>query len=338
MRPFYERISLTTLQWLLWIFSALIMFVTYISEDGVAIAGCWAVLNGTFLAAVMYMNILVLYPRFYERGKKGLYFFWVAVLILGISPIRAIISWTVFDYALMKVPEKLTYVWFLNSFLSSLFAYVMSLIFRIAIAYFTLKKEAEEIMLQKTQAELNILKSQVQPHFLFNTLNNIYYESYRESPRTALLIERLSEIMRYFVDESPRQYVLLATEIRFLENYMALEQIRIRYGVHIRFIKNCNPEWKVPPMLLMTFVENIFKHGIDKTSPLNSVDISLKCEGSYLHFLTRNRLHQLGNQSHTGFGIKNLGERLRLLYGQDYELTTYSDESHFNAFLKFPLT
>jgi LytS/YehU family sensor histidine kinase len=314
------------------------MFVSYISEDGVVIAGCWAVFNGVFLAIVMYTNILVLYPRFYERGKKGLYFFWVAVLILGITPIRALVTWTIFYYYLMKVPDKLTYVWFLNSFLSTVFAYVMSLIFRIAIAYFTLKKVTEEIMLQKTQAELNLLKSQVQPHFLFNTLNNIYYESYRESPRTALLIERLSEIMRYFVDESPRQFVLLATEIRFLENYMALEQIRIRYGVHIRFVKDCNPEWKVPPMLLMTFVENIFKHGIDKTSPLNSVDISLKCEGSYLHFRTKNRLNPQEIEPHTGFGIKNLGERLCLLYGKDYELSTYSDEANFNAFLKFPLT
>ena len=85
-----------------------------------------------------------------------------------------------------------------NSWLRGALTYTLSFIFRIAIAYFDLKQQSEKILAQKSQAELNLLKSQVQPHFLFNTLNNIYYEAYREAPRTAALIERLSDIMRYF--------------------------------------------------------------------------------------------------------------------------------------------
>ena len=120
---------------------------------------------------------------------------------------------------------------------------------------------------QKSLAELNLLKSQVQPHFLFNTLNNIYYEAFREAPRTALLIGRLSDIMRYFVDESPKEKVTLATEIKFLENYIALEEIRIRHGVKVTFEQRYEGNPVIPPMLLMTFVENIFKHGIDRSAP-----------------------------------------------------------------------
>ncbi len=90
---------------------------------------------------------------------------------------------------------------------------MMSFVFRIAIEYFRVKRQAEQMLEQKKSlAELNLLKSQVQPHFLFNTLNNIYYEAFREAPRTALLIGRLSDIMRYFVDESPKEKVTLATE------------------------------------------------------------------------------------------------------------------------------
>ena len=88
--------------------------------------------------------------------------------------------------------------------------YVLSLVFRIAIAYFTLKQQTEEILLQKSHAELNLLKSQVQPHFLFNALNSIYYRVYKIDPPSAGLIERLSDIMRYFVDESPKEAVPVA--------------------------------------------------------------------------------------------------------------------------------
>src|SRR6201999_4376057 len=113
--------------------------------------------------------------------------------------------------------------------------FMLSFVFRIALAYFRVKRQAELMLGKKSHAELNLLKSQVQPHFLFNTLNNIYYEAYREAPRTALLIGRLSNIMRYFVDESPKEKVALATEIKFLENYIALEEIRIRHGVTVNF-------------------------------------------------------------------------------------------------------
>src|ERR1700759_4059798 len=172
---------------------------------------------------------------------------------------------TMYNTFFAKVPEVWTFGMTINFIVAGLLTYLLSFVFRIAIAYFTLKQQSEKILVQKSQAELNLLKSQVQPHFLFNTLNNIYYEAYREAPKTAKLIERLSDIMRYFVDESPKDEVSLATEIQFLENYIALEKIRIRHGIDLNFIQDCNKDQRIPPMLLMTFVENIFKHGIDKS-------------------------------------------------------------------------
>jgi len=216
--------------------------------------------------------------------------------------------------------------------------YVLSLVFRIALAYFTLKQQTEEILLQKSQAELNLLKSQVQPHFLFNALNSIYYRVYKVDHPSAGLIERLSDIMRYFVDESPKETVPVSTEVAFIENYMELERIRIRHGASINFEKAYNPELRIPPMLLMTFVENIFKHGIDKSRRQNRVTISLIQQNDYLIFKTSNRMidpaadHEAG-----GFGIINLTKRLKLLYGNKFELTIDSEGELFNAFLKIPL-
>jgi LytS/YehU family sensor histidine kinase len=216
--------------------------------------------------------------------------------------------------------------------------YVLSLVFRIAIAYFTLKQQTEEILLQKSQAELNLLKSQVQPHFLFNALNSIYYRVYKVDPPSAGLIERLSDIMRYFVDESPKEVVPVSTEVAFIENYMELERIRIRHGASIHFEKAYNPELRIPPMLLMTFVENIFKHGIDKSRKQNRVTISLAQQNDFLLFKTSNQrvAPEPGDQP-GGFGIINLTKRLRMLYGEKFELTIDGEGELFTAFLKIPL-
>ena len=236
-------------------------------------------------------------------------------------------------------PEPITVGSYVNFIVAGLLTYLLSFIFRIAIAYFALKQQSEKILAQKSQAELNLLKSQVQPHFLFNTLNNIYYEAYVEAPRTARLIERLSDIMRYFVDESPKDDVSLQTEIQFIENYIALEKIRIRHETEVNFIKDYNAESRIPPMLLMTFVENVFKHGVDKSSSDNKIDISLIHQDNYLLFQTRNRIHdKTGQEASHGFGIENLRKRLTLLYDQRFELNIDQSGEYFTAFLKVPLS
>ena len=188
------------------------------------------------------------------------------------------------------------------------------------------------------RSELNLLKSQVQPHFLFNALNSIYYRVYKVDPPSAGLIERLADIMRYFVDESPKDVVPVSTEVAFIENYIALERIRIRHGAAVKFEKAYNPDLRIPPMLLMTFVENIFKHGIDKSLKQNQVTISLVQQNDHLFFSTRNRKvdPQAGDES-GGFGIINLTKRLRMLYGDKFELTIDDEGELFTAFLKIPL-
>ncbi len=334
---FFDRASVQTLQWLVWTFVWLSIFFSYLSMDGWRQSSIYSTLNCIFYATLIYTNILLLFPKLYAAGKKTGYFFSVILLILTLSFIRGWVYWKVYNtWFVMNEKYALSSVIY-SSLLSNTYTFILSLVFRIALAYFGLKKQAQEMLLQKSQAELNLLKSQVQPHFLFNTLNNIYYETYRESPRSALLIDRLSEIMRYFVDESPRQYVKLSTEVRFLENYMALEQIRVRHGVTIRFDKTADPETMVPPMLLMTFVENLFKHGINKAGTENVLDIRLSTRDNRLHFETRNRLYQTSPGKDGGFGIKNLRERLVILYGNDFLLDTQENEGCFAAKLSFPL-
>ncbi len=331
--------NITQLQWLIWVAVLFIVFFTYLPEDGVYQAATFAIINVAFYIILIYGNIQFLFPRFYEKGRRLEYVIYVIIFLVGGGMVRGYLVMYMDIHFFSEKPTPMTISMFVYFIVAGFLTFLLSFIFRIAIAYFALKQQSEKILAQKSQAELNLLKSQVQPHFLFNTLNNIYYEAYLEAPRTAKLIERLSDIMRYFVDESPKEEVSLATEIHFLENYIALEKIRMRHEIELNFTKDCNADTRIPPMLLMTFVENIFKHGIDKSSSENKIDISLTLRDGYLLFETKNQIHDKpGANEISGFGIENLRKRLQLLYGTNFELTITNTGSSFNAFLKVPLT
>jgi hypothetical protein len=330
--------TIVRLQWLIWIAVFLIIFFSIVPEEGFDHALVFTPISVCFYILVIYGNINYLYPKFWERGRKVEYVIYAIILLVGGGLARGYLVMWVWNTYFNPKPEAITWGMLLNFIIAGFLNYLLSFIFRIAIAYFTLKQQSEKILAQKSQAELNLLKSQVQPHFLFNTLNNIYYEAYREAPRTAKLIERLSDIMRYFVDESPKDEVSITNEIQFLDNYIALEKIRIRHEIELNFLQDCSPELRIPPMLLMTFVENIFKHGIDKSSSENKIEISLVQQDNYLFFQTKNRIHERpGTTEPNGFGIQNLRKRLHLLYGENFELNIINDGVCFTAFLKVPI-
>jgi hypothetical protein len=330
--------TIVRLQWLIWICVFLIIFFSIVPEEGFDHALLFTPISVSFYILVIYGNINYLYPRFWERGRKAEYIIYVTILLVGGGLARGYLVMWLWNTYFNPKPEAITVGMLLNYIIAGFLNYMLSFVFRIAIAYFSLKQQSEKILAQKSQAELNLLKSQVQPHFLFNTLNNIYYEAYREAPRTAKLIERLSDIMRYFVDESPKDEVSIGTEIQFLENYIALEKIRIRHEIALNFIQDCRNDLRIPPMLLMTFVENIFKHGIDKSSSENKIELSLVQQDGYLFFQTKNRLHERpGTTGPNGFGIQNLRKRLGLLYDENFELNIINDGNCFTAFLKVPI-
>jgi hypothetical protein len=338
MRFFFSKATPIQLQFLIWGLVFLFTFLTYLPEDGFAQALTYSLMNVGFYALLIYGNISFLFPRLYLKGRIAAYTLAAICLLLSIGVARAVLAVSIYNRFFAKQHEALNIPTLLYYSVAGLLVFLLSFVFRIAIDYFRVKRQAEQMLEQKSQAELNLLKSQVQPHFLFNTLNNIYYEAYREAPRTALLIGRLSDIMRYFVDESPKEKVALATEVKFLENYIALEEIRVRHGVNVTFHKQYPDELVIPPMLLMTFVENLFKHGIDRGAEGNQVSLFLAREGDNLRFNTENRLPKdPPPTTKPGSGLRNLEKRLTLLYGDRFILSTTRTDTHFHALLKIPL-
>ena len=217
-----RKITLTQLQYLVWLSILLISFISMLSSDGVAGSALFALNGVCFYALIIYGNIQFLYPRFFQKKRYILYAVGSVLLVAIAGFAKGYLSLyisSLYSAKAFRVQNAGTH---LSFFLSGVTVFVLSLIIRLAIAYFAVKQQSEEALLQRSQFELKLLKAQVQPHFLFNTLNNMYYVAYMESPRTALLIERLSDIMRYFVDQDIQDMVPIETEVQFLDNYIAL--------------------------------------------------------------------------------------------------------------------
>lgn len=220
---------------------------------------------------------------------------------------------------------------------TQLLASAFGVLLRITLNYLTLLQHQEKLKVQQLQSELNLLKSQVQPHFLFNTLNNIYYLAHTKSEKTKDMIAKLSEMMRYFLEEVPKEKVLLSTEIQFIKDYICLEKIRIPYEAQIDFcIKDINENVLVPPMLLMPLVENVFKHGIDKVKNHNRALLDLSVKAKKLRFEVSNDIQNIKYEK-KGIGLQNLRKRLDLLYGENYILENKEVDGKFKAVLEITL-
>ena len=338
--------SMVLAQVIVWIFITLFMFLLFFHEgQKIARSAAYAICNSVFFAALMYTNVCWLVPYFYRRRKKGLYVLLVILLFV-------VTTWTLVqaevllgrlfaDKAMEKemTPATIPLRYYMVIFFFNMLVFLFSLPLRLAFDYFTVRKQQEQLQKRTAEAELNLLKAQVQPHFLFNTLNNIYFVAQRESPATAGLLERLSNIMRYFVDEGPKEKIQLAREIDFIRDYIHLEKMRMRHPLQMDFaIQGEINDVTIPPMLLIPLVENVFKHGINKRSEENILVLHITVNNDKLNMEVRNRIfEELEPMQHGGNGLVNLKSRLELVYGNRYILQTTKQDGLFLAHLMIPL-
>jgi LytS/YehU family sensor histidine kinase len=201
------------------------------------------------------------------------------------------------------------------------------------LATLQLKKD-----LGKTTADLAFLRSQIHPHFLFNTLNTLYGTALQENAtRTAEGVQRLGDMMRFLLHENHRDFIPLNREIEYLQNYIALQRLRIAQSAGITFettIHACSRDFQVAPMLLIPFVENSFKHGIRLTSP-SFIKIHFNCDDKGIYLDVVNSLHPKrtyeGMSEHSGVGLQNVQQRLQLIYPGKHSLLIQQDDTTFKV-------
>ena len=219
---------------------------------------------------------------------------------------------------------------------------LMSVIFfglvKLIYDYVKLKQSAQQLTIQKQEAELNYLKSQTNPHFLFNTLNNIYSLAREKSDLAAESVMRLSKILRFMLYEASGEFISIEQELKILNDYIELEKLRYDDSLRINFNHNVEDvKQSIPPLLLMPLVENAFKHGVSETRTDPFIDIHLSVNNRLLSFVIKNSATNAeGDGVVENIGLRNLRRQLELLYGE-YELTTKFEENTFKASLKVNL-
>lgn len=200
------------------------------------------------------------------------------------------------------------------------------------------KEAARELLNKKLETELNLLRSQVNPHFLFNTLNNVYALAKQKSDETAPVVMKLSKLLRFMLYESDKEVIALDDDVRLLRDYIELE--RIRYGNHLTLEVNItleNPHVEITPLLLLPLVENAFKHGASESTHSAFITISIREENNLLSVHISNSVeHAHKTDSEGGIGLKNVKRQLELTYAH-FELTTQESESAFTTSLSVDL-
>ena len=292
-----------------------------------------------FLIVIFYFNYFVLIPKFLLLKKILLY-----VITLVLSIVIAFVLSSVFLNLVDHNPDnfasinplliKIEPVMRANAFLML----ILSILASISLA---INNHLRQLEKEKLVAQISSLKFQINPHFLFNTLNNIYATAIDASPRTADMVDKLSEMMRYTMKETQNDFVPLEEEINYLNNYIELQKLRLDSKIRFDFtIDGEFSELQIAPMLLIPFVENAFKHGVNSEQDSN-IRISIEANESELHFIVANNKVDIRSgikENSGGLGIENTKHRLALIYPSKHLLTIKETENDFIVSLHINLS
>ena len=285
------------------------------------------VLFGTFINALLfYFNLIYLFPQ-YKLNKLNVigYSLWIIVLVLILSVLENSFDYL---YAVFKTKENVIVLQveelLLTSFIN-LFFLLISVLYSIIRDWFKAELVKRKLTEENLKLELNFLKSQISPHFLFNSLNNLYSMAIKnDDEETASGLSKLSTMMRFMLDTSEKSKMKLNEEIEYLKSYIEMQKLRFLEtdDIDISFdvIGNTN-QFYLPPFLLINFIENAFKHGVDYKRP-SKIDIRLTVDENKIIFQVENTIHQIKkNENNSKLGLKNVKKRLDLIYGNhDYKL------------------
>lgn len=276
-------------------------------------------------AILFYLNAYWLYPRFFIKGRRWQYIFLVLILIgLFFYTKMVLIQIGIFSFSMKSSLIPILF------FPTVLFV-LISIVYRLVIDKINFENE-------QLNMELKFLRSQINPHFLFNILNNMVAMARKKSDQLESSLIKLSGLMRYMLDE-PDKTVSLTEEVEYLKNYIELQRIRFSNDVPIRVhLAEVNNTHKIEPMLLIPFVENAFKHGVGLIDdPV--IEISLSVDGKTLFFEVTNRFNDRNKQKDpgSGIGLKNVGKRLELLYPDQHQIEISQADNKFKVRLKLIL-
>lgn len=292
------------------------------------------------LASMIYITNYVLIPQLLYKKK----YFWFAILFIAIIFISSVLKMNILG-RLLNSPQLIN--WSANikkslydNIIPHFFLVIAGAAVKLMLDYGTLQQRMVETAKEKAEAELNFLKSQINPHFVFNSLNSVYFLINKENAEARGALHTFSEMLRYQLYEMNDDKIPIEKEIQYLKDYMDLQQLRKDEKYAVQF--NCAPEVKgfsIEPLLLIPFVENAFKHISHFNAATNFVRVEMfLAKRVFIFSVANSKEDLLTTQKHEGIGLQNVKRRLELLYPGRYELKIDNTSTTFTIQLNLQLS
>ncbi|MCT4615210.1 MAG: sensor histidine kinase [Marinifilaceae bacterium] len=298
----------------------------------------------SFIALAVYINLSLLIKYLFKNKR----FITYAISILSTSCLTGILITTTLAYPLNfifikdSIFNKMSFeVCFNFSFFTLIYIFVSSFL-SLVREWFVLKQVSDKLVAaenKRLEFELNALKSQINPHFLFNTLNNIYALALDKSDKTPDVILKLSDLMRYIIYECNEKYVFLDKELNFINNFIELQKIRHNRTPIKYEILGDSANWKIAPLLIEPLIENAFKHVSINNNPFINITIKISDQGVFeLNISNSCDLNEENqNNKNKGVGLENVKRRLKLIYNNNYKLEEKISINEYKIELKINL-
>lgn len=336
-----------------WAIIFILPYINYIFEPERFISTNWGFILipfslTFFLFATFYFNLLFLAPKFLSKGRNFLFVF---ILFLGLGVFFVYNHLLIYELLLKTIakidqapkrPEPDKNWQFFARFILPSIVYSLSILVSTILYLLNERRRQSEsrqlIELEKVATELSMLKLQISPHFLFNTLNNIRWQVRKKSEEAEESILKLSEILRYIIYEVGDSRIAINREVEHLTNYIELQTLRIASTKNITFTVSDDIQGQlIEPLLFIHFVENAFKYGIDgKNEP--DIRFELKAIPKGISFVSKNKILNPKNTLESeGVGLVNIKRRLELMYFDRYELKIMEVDNYFEVLLNLIL-
>ncbi|WP_052732776.1 sensor histidine kinase [Hymenobacter terrenus] len=295
-----------------------------------------------FIIAACYLNLYFLLPNYYYKRRLLSYLSVVFLTAMVFNVLNLLLFITLLLNKWIPVNFEPSARVTAASFVYKGF-FMMAMIgltsgIKLSKDHFVQKQKAEAIEKEKLATELSLLKSQIQPHFFFNTLNNLYALTIKKSDLAPEVVLKLSELMSYVLYETEHERTSLLKEIAYIKSYIDLESLRFGRQLDVDFEINgdCD-QVMLPPLLLLPFIENSFKHSMQSIGPMVRIAISLTLTGNGLSLLVANPCGETPPNT-KGIGLRNVRRRLELIYDTNYSLTQERTHNRFTTHLYLVLS
>ena len=319
---------------LFWLFMFLFVFDYHFIEDNWGEASLKTLLELLSYAVIVYINLLLLIPFILKKGKIFLYIFSIILTIIFYIFILHTTNWEGIFY------DKTTWRNIFSMVLNSALFFIISSLYWFFQQWQVEREQKIILRSEKLEAELNFLRTQISPHFIFNVLNNIYTLILQNHENAAPMVAKLSTILRYVLYEGSEGEILLHKEIDILKEYIDLNLLKKTRSNNVDFYSEGNlNEWKIAPMLLVNFIENAFKHSnIDNDE---NAWMKISCEindENNFDFVAENSVSEQNKSDFSGIGLQNVQRQLELHYPNRHTITFKKDSETFSVQLKLQLT